>query len=325
MSQQTIIFPTQLFVEALAPAPAGFDLAVWNLADEPEGFDPDTVALAVVSSDGGQEPMKRLATLPALRAVQTTSIGYDYVRDQVPPGVTLSNGASVHEPSTGELGVTLTLAALRRIPTFVRNMSDGRWGGSYYQDDEDSTAESLVGKRVLIVGYGGVGQAVADRLAGFGAELVPVARTARSGRHGAVHALAELPTLLPGADVVVLALPLSPETRHVVDREFLAALKPGALIVNVGRGGLVDTDALLEALTARTVRAALDVTEPEPLPADHPLWRAPGVLISPHVGGATDILWPKLVALLSDQIDRFAHGRPLRNLVALPTAPVAAR
>jgi phosphoglycerate dehydrogenase-like enzyme len=125
----------------------------------------------------------------------------------------------------------------------------------------------------------------------------------------------ELPSLLPEHDVVVVIVPLSDGTTDLVDRDFLASMPDGALLINVARGKVVDTQALLEATSTGRIRAALDVTDPEPLPVDHPLWHAPGVLISPHVGGASSAFVPRAVALLRDQIGAFVGGRPLRNVV----------
>jgi phosphoglycerate dehydrogenase-like enzyme len=169
---------------------------------------------------------------------------------------------------------------------------------------------------VLIVGYGAIGAAIEDRLAPF--ELARVARVARSRRamaRGPVHPLTELPALLPDADVVILSTPLTDETRGLVDAEFLGRMKDGALLVNVARGPVVDTKALLTELESGRITAALDVTDPEPLPPGHPLWRAPGVLISPHVGGPSSAFLPRAKRLLVDQLNRFVNHEPLRNVI----------
>jgi phosphoglycerate dehydrogenase-like enzyme len=130
-----------------------------------------------------------------------------------------------------------------------------------------------------------------------------------------VHAVDELPDLLPRHDVVVVVVPLGPQTVGLVDDEFLSAMPDGALLVNVARGGVVDTDALVRHLATGRLRAALDVTDPEPLPADHPLWTAPGVLISPHTGGASTAFLPRATRLLQEQLGAYAAGRSLRNVV----------
>jgi phosphoglycerate dehydrogenase-like enzyme len=164
---------------------------------------------------------------------------------------------------------------------------------------------------VLLVGYGAIGEAIEARLRPFEVEVVRVARRGRDG----VHPIAELPRLLPDADVVILIVPLTAETRGLVDADFLARMKDGALLVNVARGPVVDTDALLAELTSGRLSAAVDVTDPEPLPADHPLWDAPNLLVSPHVGGASSAMWPRAHRLVRDQLHRFADGEPLANVM----------
>lgn len=169
---------------------------------------------------------------------------------------------------------------------------------------------------MLIVGYGPIGSAIEDRLAPF--EVARVARVARSERttaRGPVHRLTELPALLPEADIVVLSTPLTERTRGMVNADFLSRMKDGALLVNVARGAVVDTKALLAELDSGRLTAALDVTDPEPLPQGHPLWQAPGVLISPHVGGPTSAFLPRAERLLIAQLNRFVNREPLGNVV----------
>jgi phosphoglycerate dehydrogenase-like enzyme len=171
---------------------------------------------------------------------------------------------------------------------------------------------ALADRRVLIVGYGAIGEAIERRLAPFEVEVVRVARTAREG----VHAIDELPALLPDADVVVLVVPLTEATRGLVDAEFLARMKDGALLVNVARGAVVVTDDLVAALHGGRISAATDVTEIEPLPADHALWSAPNLLLSPHVGGSSSAMWPRAHRLVREQLTRYAAGEPLANVMA---------
>ena len=242
-----------------------------------------------------------------VRLVQGQSIGYEGVADMLPEGFVFANASSVHETSTAELAVALALASQRRIPAFVRAQDEHRW--------EPVFAESLADRRVLLLGFGGVGKAIAARLAPFEVELTAVARRARVEEGMPVHAVDELPELLGSAEIVMVSLPGGDETRHIVDEAFLAALPDDALVVNVGRGPLIDTDALLEHVTRGRIRAALDVTDPEPLPADHPLWSAPGVLISPHVGGASTAMQPRIARLVSTQIERMLAGEAPLNVV----------
>lgn len=245
-----------------------------------------------------------LPAMTSLKVVQTLSAGVDNIRARVPQGVLLCNGRGIHDTSTAELALTLTLASLREVPRYVQQQDRAEWRAGF--------AESLADKRVLIVGYGAIGEAIEARLLPFECEVVRVARTARSG----VQSIDELPALLPEADVVVLIVPLTDQTRGLVDADFLRRMKPGALLVNVARGAVVDTAALLEALHAGRIRAALDVTDPEPLPAEHPLWSAPGLLISPHVGGASSAMWPRARRLVREQLERFAAGQPLANVMS---------
>jgi phosphoglycerate dehydrogenase-like enzyme len=176
---------------------------------------------------------------------------------------------------------------------------------------------SLADKRVLVLGYGNIGRAVVRRLLPFEVSVTAVASRARDGDDlvDAVHGIDELPDLLPHHDVVVVIVPLTDATRGLVDAEALALLPDGAVVVNVARGPVVDTDALVAECASGRLRAGLDVTDPEPLPADHPLWTTPGVLITPHVGGATDAMRPRAVALVRRQVEALRDGRPLDNVV----------
>ena len=245
-----------------------------------------------------------LAQMGNLEVIQTLTAGVDNLRGHVPDGVTLCNGRGIHDASTAELALTLILASLRGIPDFVRAQGRHSWAAGW--------RPALADKRVLLVGYGAIGEAIERRLLPFETEVVKVARRRRDG----VHGIDELPALLPDADVVVLVVPLTDETRGLVDAGFLAAMKEGALLVNVARGAVVETPALLEALDGGRIRAALDVTDPEPLPEDHALWDAPHLLISPHVGGPSSAMWPRAHRLVRDQLHRYAAGEPLWNIMS---------
>lgn len=248
------------------------------------------------------------AQMPQLKVMQTLTAGFEHALPYLPEGVTLCNATGVHDASTAELALALMLASLRRIPEFVRAQDQHEWRPGAY--------ESLADKHVLIVGYGSIGAAIERRLLPFETTVTRVARTARPSDD--VHGVADLMSLLPHADVVVLVTPLTPQTRHLVDDDFLQRMKPGALLVNVARGGVVDTDALARALGTHHIAAALDVTDPEPLPPDHPLWSAPGLLISPHVGGNTSAFFPRARKLVHEQVARYLAGRPLDNVVVPP-------
>ncbi|MBT3153539.1 2-hydroxyacid dehydrogenase [Streptomyces sp. CHD11] len=260
--------------------------------------------------------VRPMPLMRSVRVVQTLSAGTDHVEPglkHLPPGVRLCNARGVHEASTAELTLALILASLRGIPGFVRAQDKGEWRGGF--------RPALADKSVLIVGYGSIGAAIEDRLAAF--ELTRVERVARSARtteRGPVHPLTELSSLLPQADVVVLSTPLNETTRHLVDAGFLARMKDGALLVNVSRGGVVDTKALLTEVESGRITAALDVTDPEPLPTGHPLWRAPGVLVTPHVGGPTSAFLPRAERLLRDQLRRYVNQEEPGNVVLVTGA-----
>jgi phosphoglycerate dehydrogenase-like enzyme len=244
-----------------------------------------------------------IARMSSLRLVQTMTAGVEHVRPFVPEGVLLCNGRGIHDASTAELAVTLVLASLRGVPGFVRAQDAGVWA--------HGTRPALADSTVMIVGHGAIGRALERRLAGFEVEVLRVARSARDG----VHAYDELLDLLPVADVVVLVVPLTDLTRHLADAAFLARMKDGALLVNVARGPVVDTDALVAELRSGRIAAALDVTDPEPLPPGHPLWACPNLLVTPHVGGASTAMEPRAFRLVRDQLARFAAGEPLANVM----------
>ncbi|MBS3179287.1 2-hydroxyacid dehydrogenase [Pseudoclavibacter sp. Marseille-Q4354] len=260
-----------------------------------------------------QQDPRLVANLGATttQLVQAQTIGYDDIVAHLPPGHTVANARSVHEASTAELALGLALASLRRFPEYSIAAQGGRW--------QQLPGQSLADRTVAIVGYGGVGQAIEKRLDGFEARVLRFARTARAGGPGGarlVHPISSLRGLLPEIDVVILTVPLTEETRHLVDDAFLAAMRPGALLVNVARGPVVDTDALVRALETGHIRAALDVTDPEPLPPEHPLWGLDGVLITPHVGGASSAMHPRMVALIERQLRALLNGETPENIVA---------
>ena len=242
--------------------------------------------------------------MSSLEVVQTLTAGVDYIAHRIPTGVTLCSGRGIHDASTAELALALTLASLSAIPEFVAAQQRHEWAFQWRQ--------ALADKRVLLVGYGAIGAAIEARLTPFEVEVVRVARSARDG----VQSIDELPGLLPDADVVILCLPLTDASRGLVDNDFLARMRPGALLVNVARGAVVVTDDLVAALNEGRVRAAIDVAEQEPLPSDSPLWTSPGLLISPHVGGASSAMWPRAHRVVRDQLHRYARGEALSNVVA---------
>ncbi|MFJ4677750.1 MULTISPECIES: 2-hydroxyacid dehydrogenase [unclassified Kitasatospora] len=288
--------------DVIGGLPAGLDALVWD-GDGP--VPPDEALREVeffcLPYMRHAVALPVIGRLPSLKVVQTLTAGMDDVLPHVPAGAVACNAPGLHDASTAELAVTLILASLRGVPHFTRLQDRERWQQEFHP--------SLADRTVLILGYGSIGRALAARLEPFECEVVRVARRPRPEE--GVHGVAELAELLPAADVVVLLTPLTPESRHLVDAGFLARMKDGALLVNVARGPVVDTGALLAELSAQRLRAALDVTDPEPLPAGHPLWHAPGVLITPHVGGPSSAFLPRAKRALRRQVLRFEHGEPL--------------
>jgi len=273
-----------------------------------EGSLPERLGHAdiLVSAHGVERSLEAILKLEGLKVVQSFSAGIDGLIGRIPEGITLCDAAGVHDISVSEWAMMAILAVRRNLPEHVRSQSEGVWRPRTEVEPED-----LEGAQVLILGYGSIGRTLERYLAPFAAEVTRVARRPRDG----VSGTGDLRRLLPRADIVVNLLPLTPETRGFIDAAFLALMRPGALLVNASRGAVVDTAALVEALNGRRIRAALDVTAPEPLPEGHPLWTAPGVLITPHVAGDVAAENRRAWQLVADQVRRYGAGEPLRNIV----------
>lgn len=283
----------------------GVELTAWDPTVDP---DPPVVPeIFVAPYLKGVEPIARAARHPGVRVVQLLTAGYDGVLDVAPQTVTVCNAGPVHNDSTAELAVTLTLAAQRGIPDAVRCAELGEW--------DPLMRPSLADRRVLLIGYGGVGHGIAVRLNGFSVDLTVVASRARDGDElvDRIHGVDEVDTLLPRAEVVIVAVPLTTATAGLIGEEFLSRIRDGGLVVNVSRGRVADTDAVLR--NAGRLRFALDVTDPEPLPPDHPLWRAPGVLVTPHVGGVSSAFRPRAIAMLRTQLEQLGRGEAPLHVV----------
>lgn len=278
--------------------------------------EPD-VELAVLGMHHALRLPAFLAALPGLQAVQSLNAGVDWLLPHLPEGVAVYNASGVHDAAVAEWVVAVLLAMRRRLPDMLELQRRGEWDVNL--NDVTATGPSSVGPidtfeggTVLIIGYGSIGRAVAARLAPFGIRVSGIARHRRAD----AEPMEALPGRLAEADAVVLLLPLTPETEHIVDADFLARMKPGSILVNAARGRLVDTEALLAALHRRQIRAALDVTDPEPLPPGHPLWQAPNVMITPHVAGAVESWRLRAYRFANEQARRFAAGAPLKNIVS---------
>jgi phosphoglycerate dehydrogenase-like enzyme len=297
-----VCLPDQKLLEALEPID-GVDFVLWDLTGPPPEGRLDLLV------PGYMGKPKALAALEGVDVglVQSQSIGYDGIADVLPGGVVFANAAGVHETSTAELALGMMISSQRGMTDFVRNQASGTW--------DNSQRPSLADRRVLLVGYGGVGKAIEARLLPFETQVTRMASREREDAGGKILGIDSLYEQLPLHEIVVVSVPLSGQTRQLVDRKFLAAMPDGALLVNVARGQVADTEALLAETSSGRLRAALDVTDPEPLPADHPLWTTPGVLITPHVGGASSAMFPRMVRLVRKQIGLLLDGKEPVNVV----------
>ncbi|HTT59456.1 MAG TPA: 2-hydroxyacid dehydrogenase [Acidimicrobiales bacterium] len=281
----------------------GVDVVVWDMSG------PSPVAsidVLVPPFLGGSDWITQLSSVRT-RLVQSPMLGYDGMAERLPAGIVYANAASVHETSTSELALALILALQRGIPDYVRAAERGEWKRGW--------RESLADRRVLLVGYGGVGRAIAQRLLPFEVVLTRVAHHERRDEIGEIYGIDALPELLPSADIVIIAVPLNDSTTHLVDDAFLSRMSDGSMLVNIARGQVADTNALVDHARSGRLRLALDVTDPEPLPEGHPLFALENVLISPHVGGATSAAIPRLIHLVKEQIDRLRNGEEPLNVV----------
>lgn len=302
-SPLVVSVPSSQLADDLGDLPDGVEVVVWDMKSPAPRERFDMVVPPYMSMDNVIESLSTVE----VGFVQGQSIGYDNIEGRLPEGMIFANASSVHETATSELAVTLALAAQRRIPDFVRAQDRGEWTGG--------SAAGLADARVTLLGFGGVGRAIAARLKPFEVKLRAVASHGRLQDDVEVFPLGKLDEVLAETDILIASLPGGDATRHVINDHALSALPDGALVVNVGRGPLIDTDALVDHVRRGRIRAALDVTDPEPLPADHPLWSLEGVLIAPHVGGATDAMRPRIARLVRRQIERLHRGEEPLNVV----------
>jgi phosphoglycerate dehydrogenase-like enzyme len=302
-SSLVVSVPGKTLRTALGEVPDGVEIIEWDFTPPAPR---EVIDIVVPPYKGGTGPLVQLSGVRT-QLVQSQSIGYDSVADLLPPGHVYANAATVHEASTAELAVALTLAAQRGIPDFVRAAERGQWAPARHA--------SLADRSLVLLGYGGVGKATEDRLLPFEVSITRVASRERDDERGHIHGFEDLPRLLPNAEIVIVGVPLTDATRGMIDDAFLSRMPDGALLVNVARGGVADTDAILDHARRGRLRFALDVTDPEPLPERHPLFALPNVLISPHVGGATSAMMPRMGRLLRRQIDHLLAGEEPENVV----------
>jgi phosphoglycerate dehydrogenase-like enzyme len=274
-------------------------------------------------------PARAIRIVPRLRGVRlvlSLMAGTEWIPGAMGPHVTICNAHGAHNISTAEWTVASILAMLKYFPFYLDVQKAGQWkrrfeaSANYARITGDTRPlyppvmlEELTGKRVLLVGYGAIGKEIERMLTPFHVEMVRVARSART--EPKVHVVGELDDLLPQAEVVVLILPSTAETRGLIGVRQLSLMGQGALLVNAARGPIVNTDALVEALNAGRIRAALDVTDPEPLPDGHPLWSCPNLLLTPHIGGSSPQFAPRSVRTAAGELRRYINGEPLHNVV----------
>ncbi len=268
-----------------------------------ESSDLSEITFYVPTYMGGKKALEFVHKMPNLKILQMPSAGFEDAPPFLRPEITLCSGRGIHDASTAELAVGMTIASLRGFPTFVRDQDRAEWHQKQFRSIND--------RKIGIVGFGSIGKTIAHYLSGFDVEVIGFSR---SGADGSLP-MADFDEVLPRLDVVILILPLTAESRGLFDARRLALLKDGALLVNVARGPIVDTDALITELNSGRITAALDVTDPEPLPKEHPLWRAKGVFISPHVGGHTSAFEPRARRLIESQLSKLASGIRLENIV----------
>jgi phosphoglycerate dehydrogenase-like enzyme len=270
----------------------------------PAAGDLDSIEFFVPRYMGGPAAIAMIPEMKSLKVIQSPNAGVDDVLKIRPKGVTLCNAAGVHDASTAELAVALAIASRRGFATFARNQVAGHWG--------HERMASLTDSNVAIVGYGNIGQTIAKMLGGFEVNVTAFSRSGRDGSQTFDH----FDRLLPTFDVIILIVPLTDQTHHLINAQRLAAMKDGAALINVARGPVVDTQALITELNSGRITAALDVTDPEPLPSGHPLWSAENVFITPHVGGDSQAFIPRGRKLVEEQMARYASGQPLLHIVA---------
>lgn len=314
-------YPAAIADELLRVFPEGVELIPL-----PEEMDRDVKIDVWIPEFYAKKATRTWQRLRGVKLVLSILAGTEWIPGLVGPHVTICNAHGAHNISTAEWVVTAILGSLKYFPLYLDIQRSGVWKRRfeapvhYAQITGDQREiyppvmlEELTGKRVLLVGYGAIGKEIERMLAPFDVEIVRVARSARSTPE--VHAVSELDMLLPRAEIVVLILPATPESRGLIGARQFALLRQGTLLVNAARGPVVDTDALVQALNAGRIRAALDVTDPEPLPEGHPLWSCPNLLLTPHVAASSPQFSPRALRVVADELRRYMNGEPLQNVV----------
>ena len=282
----------------------GVIASVWpDFPQSPAAVDCESAQFAVPPYMGDKRGLVAFETMPNLQICQLLTIGFEDVLAVLPESVTVCNAKGVHEESTAELAIALILAGVKGFPGDLSRASTGQW--------HHHRRGTLSGANVVILGAGGVAQAIFTRLAPFGSRVTMFARSHR----GNVKPMSQLGEHLAKADVLIIALPLNDETVGLVDEQMLCQLPDGAMVVNVARGPVMQTAAVIAQAQDGRLDFALDVVDPEPLPPGHPLWQMPNVIITPHVGGNTDAFPIRARRLVREQLQSWVMGAPLVNVV----------
>lgn len=316
-----VAYPATIPADLLSDFPEGIELI--PVSDK---MDHDVEIDVWIPDPYSKRAMRAWPHLRGVKLVLSLMAGTEWIPGTVGPHVTICNARGAHNVSTAEWTIAAILAMLRYFPLYFDIQKSQVWKrrieasqhyaaitGDTRPFHPDVMQEELTGKTVLLVGHGAIGKEIERKLAAFDVKLIRVARRARSEPE--VHAVSELDELLPQAGIVVLILPFTPESKGLIGRRQLSLMRQGTLVVNAARGSIVDTDALVEALESRRIRAAIDVTDPEPLPEGHPLWSCPNLLITPHVAGSTPQFAPRALRVAADELRRYMKGEPLSNVV----------
>lgn len=304
--QQTISFPSQDLIDAVGSFPENLKPVLWDLVNDPQ-TPLDEIEIAVMPYMANPAALNNIRKAPNLKIVQTQTTGFDGLVDLIGDRANINTAAGVHAASTAEMAIGLAIASLRGFPQAVRDQQDGRWNPQQWPGLADRT--------VGLVGVGGIGEEIRKRLEPFEVNLLRFGSTARADEHGEILSTNELSQHAADIEVLILIVPLTDSTHHLVDAELLAQLPDGATIVNVARGPVVDTDALVKEVASGRLNVASDVFDPEPLPKDHPLWQHPNALIIPHNGGNTAAFFPRMVKLLKRQLVQWSEGDLGENVV----------
>lgn len=305
-TQRTISFPTQDLIDAVGPIPENLQAVLWDLEHDP-AVPLEDIDIAILPYMSNPRTLENVRKASNVKVVQTQTTGFDGMIDLIGDRADINTAAGVHAAATAEMALGLAIASLRGFPQSVRDQQQGRWNPQQWPGLADRT--------VGLVGVGGIGEEIRKRLEPFEVDLLRFGSTARTDEHGEVFATSQLAARAPEIEVLILIVPLNDSTQHLVDAQLLAKLPDGATVINVARGPVVDTDAIAAEVVSGRLNMASDVFDPEPLPADHPLWQHPNALVIPHNGGNTKAFFPRMVKLLKKQVQAWAAGNDGENLV----------